>query len=74
MGKPRKNFVSLFCFMRTSNLETHLSNHPVPRAIDLFAVLPIGHQVEIIGEFHRLGDLFEDVYTEALATAFNVDP
>ncbi len=60
--------------MEIISKETNISNHAIPCAVDLFAMLPIGHQVEIIGEFYRLGDLFEDVYTEALATAFNVDP
>jgi len=68
------------CLIRTSRFltkgifETHLSNHAIPCAVDLFPMLPIGHQVEIVGEFYRLCNLFEDVYTEALATAFNVDP
>lgn len=61
-------------FDEKKHCETNLSNHAIPCAIDLFAMLPIGHQVEIVGELYRLCDLFEDVYTEALATAFNVDP
>lgn len=53
---------------------THLSNHAVPRAIDLLAVFAVGHQVKVVGELDSLGDLFEDVYAEALATALDVDP
>lgn len=50
----------------------HLSHHAVPHVVDLLAVLAIGHQVEVIGELHVSGDLFEDVDAEALAALFDV--
>lgn len=53
---------------------THLSHHAVPRPVDLLAVLPVGNQVEVVGELDRLGDLLQDVDAEALAAALDVNP
>ena len=37
-------------------------------------MLAVGHQVQVVGELHALGDLLEDVNAEALTAAFDVDP
>lgn len=36
-------------------------------------MLAIGHQVKVIGELDRLGDLLKDVDAETLAAALDVD-
>ena len=53
--------------------QPHLSHHAVPRSVDLLPVFAVGHQVQVVGEFHRLGDLLQDVNAETLAAALDVD-
>lgn len=50
----------------------HLSHHAVPHVVDLLPMLPVGHQVKVIGELDVPGDLLEDVDAEALAAFFDV--
>ena len=51
---------------------TYFPNHPIPHIVHFLAVLPIGHQVKVIGELHRSGKLLEDIDAEPLAAFFNV--
>jgi len=50
----------------------YLPNHPVPHVVHFFAMLPVGHQVKVIGELHRSGKLLEDIDAEPLAAFFNI--
>lgn len=59
---------------RDAKLSPHLSHHAVPRAIDLLAMFAIRHQVKVVGELDRLGDLLQDVNAETLTAALYVDP
>lgn len=52
----------------------HLSNHAIPCPINLLAVFAVGDQVEVISKLDRLGDLLQDVNTETLAAALDVNP
>lgn len=52
----------------------HLSNHAVPRAVHLLAMLAVSDQVEVVRELDRLGNLLEDVDTESFAAALDVNP
>lgn len=49
-----------------------LSNHSIPRPIDLLPMLAISHQVEIISELDRLGDFLQDVNAKPLAAFLHV--
>lgn len=51
---------------------SHLSHHAVPHIVDLLPVLPIGHQIKVVGELHVASDFLEDVDAEAFAALFNV--
>lgn len=51
----------------TTSAETCLPNHAVPNPINFLPVLPIGHQVKVVGEADNLGQSLEDVDAEALA-------
>lgn len=53
---------------------THLSDHSVPRPVDLLAVFAVGDQIEVVSELYLLGDLLEDVDTETFAAALDVNP
>lgn len=50
-----------------TSAETCLPNHAVPNPINFLPVLPIGHQVKVVGEADNLGQSLEDVDAEALA-------
>ena len=52
----------------------HLSDHAIPCPVNLLAMFTIGDQVEVICKLDRLGDLLQDVYTETLAAALDVNP
>lgn len=51
---------------------SHLSHHAVPHIVDLLAVLPVGHQIKVVGELHVPSDFLQDVDAEAFAALFNV--
>lgn len=51
---------------------TYLPDHAIPHAAHPLAMLAVGHQVQVIGELDYLGQLFEDVDAEALATELGV--
>lgn len=52
---------------RHTQSKTCLSNHAVPNAINFLPMLPIGHQVEVVGEADNLCESLEDVNAETLA-------
>lgn len=52
----------------------HLSHHAVPGPVDLFAMLPICDQVQVVRKLDRFGDLLQDVDAEALTATLDVDP
>lgn len=47
----------------------HLPDHAVPDAVDLFAVLAVGDQVEVVAEANGLRQPLQNVDAEALAAA-----
>lgn len=51
---------------------SYLSHHPIPHVVNLFAMLAIGYQVQVIGEFDILCDLLQDVNAEAFAALLDV--
>lgn len=51
----------------------HLSDQPVPGAVDLLAVLAVGDQIKVIGELHMLGDLLQNINTETFTTTLDID-
>ena len=53
---------------------TYFTYHSVPDVVNLFPVLPIGHQVEVVGELHSPGQLLQDVNAEPLATFLHLPP
>lgn len=62
---------SLYVVKRCNAVHTHMfhefSYHPIPLAlIILKAILPILHQVDLIGEAQNAGQLLQQVDTEAL--------
>lgn len=59
-------------FTRFWAWSSHLSHHAVPHVVDLLAMLPVGHQVQVVGELDVPGDLLEDVDAEALAALLDV--
>lgn len=52
----------------------HLSDHAIPRPVDLLAVFAVGDQIEVVTELYLLGDLLEDVDTETFTAALDVNP
>lgn len=46
----RQNWNTEMAFLPNS----HLSNHAIPGPIDFLPMFPIGHQIKVIGELHRL--------------------
>ncbi len=50
-----------------------LSNHAVPRPINLLAVFAVCDQVEVVSKLDCLGDLLQDVNAETLAAALDVN-
>lgn len=52
----------------------HLSDHSIPRPVDLLAVFAVGDQIEVVSELYLLGDLLEDVNTETFTAALDVNP
>lgn len=58
--------------MRTRS-PAHLSDHAVPRSVDLLPMFAVGDQVKVVGELDRLGDLLQDVDAETLTAAFDVN-
>lgn len=51
---------------------SHLSHHAVPHIVDLLPVLPVGHQIKVIGELHIPSNFLEYVDAEAFAALFDV--
>lgn len=51
---------------------TYFPNHPVPHVVDFLAMLPISHQVQVIGELHSAGKLLQDIDAETLTAFFNI--
>lgn len=52
--------------------KSHLAHQAIPGAIDLLSMLAISDEVKVVGELYRLGDLLQDVDTEAFTAAFYV--
>jgi len=50
----------------------YLSDHAVPPVVDLLAVFPIRHQVQVVGELDVPGDLLQNVNAETFAALLNV--
>lgn len=50
----------------------YLADHAVPHVVDLFAVLAVCDQVEVVGELDVPGYLLQNVDAEALAALLNV--
>lgn len=50
----------------------YLSDHAVPHVVDLFAVLSICDQVEVVGELDIPRYLLQNINAEALAALLNV--
>lgn len=53
---------------------TYFPNHAIPLVVDLLPVLPVGHQVEVVGELDGLGEFLQDVDAEAFAALLHVLP
>lgn len=53
---------------------TYFTYHSIPHVVNLFPVLPIGHQVEVVGELHSPGQLLQDVDAEPLAALLHIHP
>lgn len=53
---------------------TYFTYHSVPHVVNLFPVLPIGHQVKVVGKLHSPGQLLQDVNAEPLATLLHIHP
>lgn len=57
--------------LQKGHLALYLPHHAIPHAVNLFSMLSIGDQIEVISEAHNLGQTLEDVNAEALAALFH---
>jgi hypothetical protein len=53
---------------------TYFAYHSIPHIVNLFPMLPIGHQVEVIGELYSSGQFLKDVDAEPLAALLHIHP
>lgn len=51
---------------------TYFADHPVPYVVDFLAMLPVSHQVKVIGELHSARKLLQDIDAETLAAFLNI--
>lgn len=49
----------------------YLSDHAVPLPVDVLAVPAVGHQVQVVGEAHDLGQPLQHVDAEAFAAVLH---
>lgn len=61
-------------YIHTQKGSFYLSHHPIPDVVDLLAMLAIGNQVQVIGELHILGYLFQNVDAETFAALLDIRP
>lgn len=53
-------------------MASYLSHHPIPHVVNLFAMLAIGYQVQVIGELDVLCDLLQNINAKTFAALLDV--